>query len=119
MAWVTLEVRLRAVLEVTDGARVIDVADRYGVSRQAVTAWRKRYEASGVAVLSDRSRRPHSSPTRIDAAVEALICEMRRHHRPWGARRLIYELSRQFGSIAPSRSTIQCVLVSNGLVNPQ
>ncbi len=57
MARVTLEVRLRAVLEVTDGARVIDVADRYGVSRQTVTAWRKRYEASGVDGLSDRSRR--------------------------------------------------------------
>ncbi|MDV6296727.1 IS481 family transposase [Rhodococcus aetherivorans] len=119
MARVTLEVRLRAVLEVTDGARVIDVADRYGVSRQTVTAWRKRYEASGVDGLSDRSRRPHSSPTRIDPAVEALICEMRRQHRRWGARRLTYELSRQLGSTAPSRSTIHRVLVRNGLVNPQ
>ncbi|WP_372474398.1 helix-turn-helix domain-containing protein, partial [Rhodococcus rhodochrous] len=55
------------------------------MSRQTVTAWRKRYEASGVDGLSDRSRRPHSSPTRIDPAVEALICEMRRQHRRWGA----------------------------------
>jgi transposase InsO family protein len=116
---VSVEVRLRAVSEVIDGAPVVDVAERFGVSRQTVTAWRKRYEAAGLEGLSERSRRPHSSPARIDADLEALICEMRRHHRRWGARRISYELHQEMGQRAPSRSTIHRVLLRNGLVNPQ
>jgi transposase-like protein len=35
--------RHRAVLEVLDGAPVVEVARRYGVSRQSVHAWLRRY----------------------------------------------------------------------------
>lgn len=118
-ARVTIEIRLRAVTEVNEGAPVGEVAERYGVSRQTVTAWRKRYEAGGLDVLADQSRRPHVSPGRITPDVEALICEMRRHHRRWGARRIAYEMTLEIGGRAPSRSTIHRVLVRNGLVNSQ
>lgn len=118
-ARVTVEIRLRAVTEVNDGAPVGEVAERYGVTRQTVTAWRKRYEAGGLDALADQSRRPHSSPGRIPPDVEALICEMRRHHRRWGARRIAHELKRELGNQAPSRSTTHRVLVRNGLVNSQ
>lgn len=40
-ARVTLQVRLRAVLEVVDGVPVVEVAERYGVARQTITGWRK------------------------------------------------------------------------------
>jgi len=66
-----------------------------------MTAWRKRYEAAAWTPWFDQSRRPHSSPGRIAADVEALICEMRRHHRRWGARRIAYELTRELGHQAP------------------
>lgn len=118
-ARVTVEIRLRAVTEVNDGVPVCEVAERYGVTRQTVTAWRKRYEAGGLDALADQSRRPHSSPGRIAADVEALICEMRRHHRRWGARRIAYELKREIAGQAPSRSTVHRVLLRNGLVNTQ
>jgi transposase InsO family protein len=62
---------------------------------------------------------PHASPGRIDADLEALICETRRHHRRWGARRIASELLQEMGQRAPSRSTIHRVLLRNGLVNPQ
>ncbi|WP_193045861.1 IS481 family transposase [Mycolicibacterium baixiangningiae] len=118
-ARVTVEIRLRAVTEVNDGAPVGEVAERYGVTRQTATAWRKRYEGGGLDALADQSRRPHSSPGRISPDVEALICEMRRHHRRWGARRIAYELKLEIGEEAPSRSTTHRVLVRNGLVNSQ
>jgi transposase InsO family protein len=118
-ARVTIEIRLRAVTEVNDGAPVGEVAERYGVSRQTITAWRKRYKAGGLDALADQSRRPHSSPGRIAPDVEALICEMRRHHRRWGARRIAYEMTHEIGNQAPSRSTTHRVLVRNGLVNSQ
>jgi transposase InsO family protein len=118
-ARVSVEVRLRAVTEVLDGVPVVEVAERFGVARQTVTAWRKRYDSAGLEGLADLSRRPHSSPGRIAPDVEALICEMRRHHRRWGARRIAYELQQQIGQQAPSRSTIHRTLVRNGLVNSQ
>lgn len=118
-ARVTVEIRLRAVAAVKDGAAVVDVAEQFGVTRQTVTAWRRRYEANGLDGLRDRSRRPHSSPHRIPAAVEALICELRREHRRWGARRIAFELRRVGQQNPPSRSTVHRVLVRNGLVNPQ
>ncbi len=63
-ARVTVEIRLRAVTKVIDGTPVGEVAERYGVTRQTVTAWRKRYEAGSLEALSYQSRRPHSSPGR-------------------------------------------------------
>ena len=82
---VSVEIRMRAVPEVHDVAPIVDVAERFGVSGQTVTAWRKRYETAGLEGLSEISRRPHSSPDGIAPEVEAWICEMRRHHRRWGS----------------------------------
>ncbi len=42
-----VEQRYRAVLEVLDGAAVVDVAGRYGVTRQRVHAWLRRYAGQG------------------------------------------------------------------------
>lgn len=118
-ARVAVEVRLRAVIEVRDGAPIVDVAERLGVCRQTVAAWRTRYESSGLDGLVDISRRPHSSPNRITPAIEASICEMRRQHRRWGARRIAHELRTELGDSAPSRTTVHRALTRNGLINPQ
>jgi transposase InsO family protein len=118
-AKVLAEQRYRAVLEVRDGQPVGEVAVRYGVTRQTITAWRKRYERLGLDGLKEFSRRPHHSPRRVAADVEALICELRRTHRRWGARRISYELSRRDVQPAPSHATVHRVLVRNGLVREQ
>ncbi|MFB6571288.1 helix-turn-helix domain-containing protein, partial [Streptomyces noursei] len=114
-----VEHRYRAVLEVLDGSPVVEVALRYGVSRQSVHAWRKRYEELGVEGLMDRSRRPHRSPTRLPADVESLICELRQQHPRWGARRVAFELGRRNVAPVPSRATVHRVLSRNGLVDHQ
>ncbi len=107
---ISVELRLRAVTEVLGRAPVVEVAERFGITRQTVTAWRKLYESEGLNGLASRSRRPHSSPGRTSPEVEALICELRRHHRRWGARRIAYELQKEIGDHAPSRSTIHRAL---------
>ncbi len=113
-----VEQRYRAVLEVVGGSRVSEVALRYGVSRQAVYSWKAKYDAAGMDGLQEASRRPKSSPTRIPAEVEALVCEMRRTHPRWGARRISFELGRA-GAAAPSRATVHRILERNGLVVAQ
>jgi hypothetical protein len=50
---------------------VVEVAVRYGASRQSVYTWKARYEREGLAGLEERSRRPHHSPHRL-AGVNAV-----------------------------------------------
>lgn len=112
------EQRYRAVLEVHAGVPVTEVAERYGVSRQAVHRWVGWYRDEGLDGLSDRSHRPHAHPAQTSPEVEASICEMRRSHPRWGQRRIEFELGRNGcpGPI-PSVSTIYRVLVRHGLVD--
>lgn len=114
-----VEYRYWAVCEVLVGSPIGEVAARYGTSRQSVHAWRARFRQEGLSGLADRSRRPHYSLNRVAAEVEALICDLRRQHPRWGARRISYELARRDVDSAPSRATVHRVLSRNGLVNPQ
>jgi transposase-like protein len=99
-------------LEVQAGVSVTEVAERFGVSRQAVHRWIGWYAEEGLDGLADRSSRPHSSPGQTSPEVEARICEMRRAHPRWGARRIEFELGRNGcpGPI-PSRVTVHRVLL--------
>ncbi|GAA2638102.1 hypothetical protein GCM10010307_36220 [Streptomyces vastus] len=117
-----VEQRYRAVLAVLAGATVTEVAASLGVSRQTVSGWKSRYEASGLAGLAglvDRSRRPVSCPHQASAKVEAAVSELRRRHPRWGPRRIAHVLERA-GSVAPvpSRMTVYRILVRHGLVEP-
>ncbi|MGW2788215.1 IS481 family transposase [Streptomyces populi] len=114
-----VEQRYRAVLAVLAGATVTEVAARLGVSRQTVSGWKSRYEASGLAGLADRSRRPASCPHQASAEVEAAVCELRRKHPRWGPRRIAHVLERS-GAVSPvpSRMTVYRILVRHGLVEP-
>lgn len=106
-------------MEVLDGSPVSEVAVRYGTSRQSVYTWRDRYQAAGIDGLRDASRRPRTSPSRLPADVEALVCELRREHPRWGARRVAWEVAQRGAGSGPSRATVHRVLERNGLLVPQ
>ena len=112
------EYRYRAVREVLGGSPIGEVAERYGTTRQSLHSWPRRFEAEGMPGLADRSRRPKSSPSQVDAEVEALICQLRREHPRWGPRRIVHELGRR-AAMVPGRATVHRVLARNGLVKPQ
>jgi transposase len=112
------EQRFNAVMEVLrDGLTVVEVADRYGVSRQAIHGWLRRYATGGLEALADRSHRPRRCPHQMPAAVEAYLCELRRHPH-WGQRRLAHELARA-GIHPPGLTSIYRALVRNGLIQPR
>jgi transposase InsO family protein len=114
------EQRFNAVMEVLrDGLTVIEVAERYGVSRQAVHGWLRRYRTGGLDALADRSHRPRRCPHQMPAAVEARLCELRRHHPGWGQRRLAHELTRVGIDPPPGLTSIYRALVRNGLIQPR
>ncbi|WP_373201902.1 IS481-like element ISMyma5 family transposase [Mycobacterium marinum] len=113
------EMRYRAVLVVLDGAPVTAVARRFGVSRQTVHAWLRRYAEEGAALnLEDRSSRPHRCPHQMPVEVEARVLTLRDAHPRWGPTRIVYELQRDVVPVVPGRSSVYRVLVRNGRIDP-
>jgi transposase InsO family protein len=110
-----VEQRYKAVLEVLEGAQVTDVARRYGVARQTVHDWLRRYGDHGLAGLADRSSRPESCPHQMAPEVEAQVVELRLAHPAWGPETIRYELGKS-GPPPPGRSSIYRALVRHGLV---
>ncbi|GAA2611451.1 IS481 family transposase [Dactylosporangium fulvum] len=111
-----MEQRFHAVMECLGGSPKTEVAARYGVSRQTVHSWLARYAAGGIKALEDQPHRVQHCPHRIDASVEALVCELRRDHPRWGPRRLRFEVGRRGVSPLPARATVYRILRRNNLV---
>jgi transposase len=112
-----MEQRYQAVMAVVqDGWKITEVADRLGVSRQAVHKWIARYEQGGLSALADRSHRPQSCAHQISPELEALICELRRQHPGWGPRRILHELGRKHVDPLPGRSSIYRCLKRHNLI---
>jgi transposase len=113
-----VEQRYRAVREVLDeGASVTDVARRYGVARQTVHGWLRRYaNDGGLGGLADRSSRPESCPHQMPPAVEARVVWIRRAHPSWGPSRIVWQLEREGREPLPGRSSVYRALVRHGLV---
>ena len=95
-----VEQRYLAVREVLDGAKVTDVATRYGVDRRTVHRWLVRYATEGLAALSDRSSRPDRCPHQIAPEIEARIVELRRAHPGWGPRTIGSKLRRELEQLS-------------------
>jgi transposase len=102
------EQRFRAVLEVLDGSPVSEVAVRYGVSRQSVYSWKARYATAGSDGLKEVSRRPRTSPRRLAAGTEPLVCELRQAHPRWDARRIAWETGFVAGNFRKRDETRPC-----------
>jgi transposase InsO family protein len=113
------EMRYRAVLEVLDGAVISSVARRYGVSRQTVHVWLRRYARDGAVLnLEDRSSRPHRCPHQMAPETEARVLVLRDAHPRWGPTRIVYELGREGVTPVPGRSSVYRALVRNGRIDP-
>lgn len=113
------ELRLEVLLEPErTGESVAQVCARRGISRASFYRYRGRYLEEGLAGLKPRSHRPRVFPGRIDPLLEAEICELRRRHPRFGARRIWAEL-RRAGVEPPAISTVHRVLFRNHLVSAQ
>jgi transposase InsO family protein len=114
-----VEQRYRAVLEVLDGAEVTEVARRYGVARQTLHGWLRRYAAEGgIANLADRSSRPVWCPHQMPARVEARVLAIRGAHPGWGPSRIAHQLLREGVDPVPGRSSIYRALVRHQVIDP-
>lgn len=115
-----VEQRHAAVLEVVrDGVAVTEVARRYGVTRQTVHRWLRRYANQGLSGLADLSSKPLSCPHQMDPLIEARIVELRRANQFWGPLTIGHQLGREGVDPVPGRSSIYRCLIRHGLIDPQ
>jgi transposase InsO family protein len=100
-------------LALIEGANRRQLCMQFGISAKTLYKWLRRYEGEGLAGLKERSRRPHSSPGRTDAGLEAAVVAVRRENPAWGGRKIAASLRRQ-GMAAPAPSTITQILHRHG-----
>ena len=97
------------MLATQEGSNVRALCARFGISPNTAYTWIHRFRAAGVAGLTDRSRRPTTSPTRTTPAVEAQVLAVREAHPTWGGRKIARWLATHAGP-SPAASTITAIL---------
>lgn len=102
-----------------DGANLRELCRRFGISAKTGYKWLQRAKEDPDEPLIDRSRRPHTSPTRTPAAIEAKVVEARRQFPTWGGRKLHQYLTQQGMESVPHPSTITAILHRHGRIDPE
>lgn len=102
-----------------EGANISELCRSYAISRKTGYKWLARYRQEGRAGLSDRSRRPQSSPNRTPETVEAAILEVRQAHPTWSGYKIKAYLQRKGRGDLPAHSTINAILQRQGQIDPQ
>lgn len=115
---------INAVL--VEGRSVKEVCEAHGISRSWLYELIARYRELGDAGLKPQSKRPHSSPTRVSAAIEDEIVALRKELTELGvdagAHTIHYHLQhrrRRRRRDVPSVATIWRVLSRRGFVTPR
>jgi transposase InsO family protein len=96
------------------GVSFSELCRRFGVSRDIGYKWLARWRSEGAPGLSNRSRRPLTSPCRSSAAVEAAVLAVRNEHPRWGGRKIRKVLQVDGLGAVPSASTITAILRRHG-----
>ena len=97
---------------------VSELCRRFSVSRKTAYKWIDRFLAG--CELTDRSRRPHSSPSATAKTLEEAIVAARKDRPRWGPKKLRAMLLRAHPGIElPSISTFAAIFKRHGLVVPR
>jgi transposase InsO family protein len=101
-------------LAMQEGANRRELCRRFGIHPETGYKWLHRW-GGGEETLRDQSRRPHSSPGRIEAAVELRVLSVRDAHPAWGARKIARHLQNE-GIKPPAVSTVHAILQRHGRI---
>ena len=89
----------------------------FGVTRRTGQKWVDRYKEC--QPLTDRSRRPHTSPSRTPEEIEFLILELRAGNPGWGARTIRDVLLAEGHRNIPCAKTVNNILNRYGCISPE
>jgi transposase InsO family protein len=97
-----------------EGVVIAELCRHFGISRKTGYKWLTR-AATGES-LTDRPRRPHTSPRQTPEGMEQRVLALRTQHPAWGGRKLHHRLVAQGLADVPAPSTITDVLRRAGLL---
>lgn len=89
----------------------------FDIDRHTGYKWVSRHAAC--ESLTDRSRRPHTTPTRTPEEVELLILSVRRNNPGWGARTIREVLLAEGHGNIPCAKTVNNILNRYGCIRPE
>ena len=117
MPWLETDVQQQRIQFVVaarrPGANRAALCRAFGISRKTGYKWLAREAtAHSVAVLADRSRCPHSSPTRTSASIIRRVIELRGEFG-WGGAKLAHLLAAE--GVAVSARTVDRIIRREGL----
>jgi transposase InsO family protein len=113
------------MLAIKDKANISELCKRYRISRPVGYKWLKRFLESGVAGMEDLSRRPQTSPFRINPDIEQYLVSMRKENPEWGSKKThkLLMIQEQKGIYPfekiPCINTIATVFARNGLISEE
>ena len=86
---------------------MLELCERFGVSRKTGYKILGRYEEQGDDGLKDQSRAPQSCPHKMAPAVEKALLALKKRYPRFGARKLRVRLSLQYPKLPlPARRAI-------------
>ena len=89
----------------------------FGITRRTGLKWKERYTAC--QPLTDRSRKPHTTPTRTPEEVELLILAVRAENPGWGAKTIHRVLERRGCQNLPCVKTVNNILHRYGCISSE
>lgn len=106
-------------LALQEGSNRRELCRRFGVSPKTAYKWLERFRQDGATGLSDRSRRPTTSPERTDRDLEAAVVGLRMQHPAWGGRKIARRLRDLGHRAVPAPSTVTGILHRHGLITDE
>src|ERR1051325_2151044 len=100
-----------------EGANIRDLCRAYKISPTTGYKWLGRGRG-GAGDLAARSRRPHRSPRRTSAELEAAVVAVRLEHPRWGGRKIHHFLTLEGVVAPPHPNTATGILRRHGLIDP-
>ena len=100
----------KAVVQEAQEKGIKPAARRFGMSKNTVRLWLRRYQAEGNDGLLDRRAGPNHIPHKTPSEIESHIVEIRKTVPCYGARRL-----KHFFDLSPSIGAIQRIIHDRGL----
>lgn len=106
-------------LAMGEGYNFSQLCDRFHISRKTGYKWVNRYLGEGESGLSNRSRRPTTSPAKTPEEIEEKVMGIRTKHPAWGGRKIAARLKALGMEEVPAASTITAILKRHGCIDPE
>lgn len=98
----------------TSPGSLVELCERYGISRKTGYKWLGRHETEGPAGLANRSRAPKRQAHQTPKEMEQRVLSLREDHPGWGGRKLRRRLLNLGETAVPAASSITEILRRHG-----